>query len=174
YALGNLEVSREHFQDVRDGTFSDDARIWETRITLELGDGFVYELPKTRESEHRRLLEAQWALSFGDYHKAWALTQTENDDYPWAWALCRAQAGWRLKRDIGATLEELRTLTANEDRLEIVQPQAQRHVAFVKRALGDEWNASAKLELSRLAQGLRSSSVGLLARDVLLALGANE
>jgi hypothetical protein len=134
----------------------------------------VYELPKTRESEHRRLLEAQWALSFGDYHKAWALTQTENDDYPWAWALCRAQAGWRLKRDISATLEELRVLTANEDRLEIVQPQAQRHVAFVKRALGDEWNASAKLELSRLALPLRSSSVGLLARDVLLALGANE
>jgi tetratricopeptide (TPR) repeat protein len=171
YALSHLEVAREHFQDVRSGNFADDARVWEVRITLELGDGFVYQLPETDASEHRRLLEAQWALSFGDYQKAWRLTHADNPDYPYAWTLCRVHALWRSNRDPSPALETLRTLVSHEQHLEIEQTTAQRHFAFVKRALGDAWTADTRPELSRLANGLRASSVGLLARDVLLALG---
>jgi tetratricopeptide (TPR) repeat protein len=170
YALGNLELARERFQDVQSGT----ARIWEARITLELGDGLVYELPRTDDdAAHLRLLEAQWALSFGDYAKAWTLTQQPNTEYAWAWEVCRVHASWRTGRDTAATLEELRSLTATENRLEIVQENAQRFFAYMKRALEAEWGASLRSELARLSENLRASSIGLLARDVLLALAGN-
>lgn len=167
YALSHLEIARECFQDVKP---SDDARLWETRITLELGDGFVYELPKVKASPLSELLEAQWALSFGDYAKAWALTERGNAEHPWAWAVCRAHAGWRLGRDTRFILETLRALAGMEEHLEIAQDTAQRQVAFMKRAVLDKWTPDTKAELTRLAQGFRASSLGLLSRDVLLAL----
>ena len=170
YALGHLEVARERFQDMQTST----ARVWEARITLELGDGLVYELPEVSDdTAHLRLLEAQWALSFGDYAKAWTLTQTPNPEYAWAWEVCRVHASWRTGRDTAATLNELRALTAQEDRLEIAQENAQRFFAFIRRALEHEWTASARVELARLSEKLRASSIGLLARDVLLALAGN-
>ena len=167
YALSHLEIAREYFQNVNS---SDDARLWETRITLELGDGFVYELPTVDPSPFSKLLEVQWALSFGDYTKAWALTASINADYPWAWAVCRVHAGWRLGRDTRLILETLRALSATEEHLEIAQHTAQRQVAFMKRAALDQWTPETRLELQKLAQTFRSSSLGLLARDVLLAL----
>ncbi len=171
YALSHLELAREHFQDVQTGPHAEEARIWDARITLELGDGFVYELPTApADSTHLQLLEVQWALSFGDYQKAWTLTALDNPDYAWAWALCRAQAGWRLGQNVTGAVETLRAATADEASLEVVQPLAQRYLAFTRRALQDEWNTSTRLELGRLSEGLRASAVGLLARDVLLAL----
>ncbi len=167
YALSHLESARECFFDVKP---SDDARLWETRITLELGDGLVYELPKVAPSSLLNLLEVQWALSFGDYAKAWALTESINAEYPWAWGVCRAHAGWRLGRDTRLILETLRALSAFEEHLEIAQDTAQRQVAFMKRAVLDKWTPDTKAELTKLAQSSRASSLGLLARDVLLAL----
>ena len=171
YALSHLEIARECFQDVRDGPNAADARIWETRITLELGDAMVYQLPQSDPSDpHRQLLEVQWALSFGDYAKAWALTERGNGDYRWAWAVCRVHAGWRLGRDTRFILETLRAFSALEESLENAQDVAQRQFAFMKRALLDKWTPDTEAELTRLAQGFRASSLGLLARDVLLAL----
>ena len=167
YALSHLEIAREAFHDVKP---SDDARLWETRITLELGDGFVHELPTVDPSPFSKLLEVQWALSFGDYAKAWALTEPINAEYPWAWAVGRAHAGWRLGRNTRLILETLRALATMEEHLEIEQHTAQRQVAFMKRALLDQRTPETKLELQTLAQTFRSSSLGLLARDVLLSL----
>ena len=170
YALSHLELAREYFQDVKP---SDDARLWETRITLELGDGFVYELPKVNPSPLLQLLEVQWALSFGDYPKAWALTERGNADYPYPWAVCRAHAGWRLGRDTRFILETLRALTALEEDLEIAQDTAQRQVAFMRRALLDKWMPDTRIELTKMSQSFCASSLGLLARDVLLALSSS-
>ena len=167
YALSHLELARECFQDVKP---SDDARLWETRITLELGDGFVYELPKVDPSSLSELLEVQWALSFGDYTKAWALTEHGNADYPYPWAVCRAHAGWRLGRDTRFILETLRALSTLEEHLELAQDTAQRQVAYMKRALLDKWMPDTRAELTKMSQSFRASSLGLLARDVLLAL----
>ncbi len=170
YALSHLEIARECFQDVKP---SDDARLWETRITLELGDGLVYELPKVDPSPLLDLINVQWSLSFGDYAKAWLLTESINAEYPWAWAVCRAHAGWRLGRDTRFILETLRALAAFEEHLEIEQDTAQRQVAFMKRAVLDKWTPDTKIELTKLAQSARASSLGLLARDVLLSISSS-
>jgi tetratricopeptide (TPR) repeat protein len=172
YAVGNLNAARECFHDVKLGPSAQDARVAETRITLELGDGFVYELPALEDADtHLELLEVQWALSFGDYQKAWTLTERGNADYPWMWAVCRIHAGWRLGRDTRFLFQMLGALNPEDDQLAVSSDSGARFVAFLKRATARRGEDTAQLR--HAAQDLRASSLGLLARDVLLTLSSS-
>ncbi len=174
YALGNLNAARACFHDVKLGASALDARICETRITLELGDGFVFELPALEDTDpHLDLLEVQWALSFGDYQKAWALTERPNADYPWMWTVCRIHAAWRLGRDARFLVQVLAALDSEGDGLEIASDLGARLVAFVRRAVSERRTPENTPDLRRAAESLRASSLGLLARDLLLTLSAN-
>ena len=43
----------------------------------------------------------------------------------------------------------------------------------MKRALLDKWMPDTRVELTKMSQSFRASSLGLLARDVLLALSSS-
>ncbi len=173
YALGNLEIAREHFQDVIHFGEDQPAKVWEARITLELGDGFVFDLPKLEQHEdadNLHLLEAQYALSFGDYEKAWVLTEKENVEQTWFWLVARIHAGWRLGYDTQLILNQLRECKA-EVRLD--QPLRNAYLDFLQQNFLPS-TPERRQTLRILADKYRTTSVGLFARDVLLALSENS
>ncbi len=169
YALGNLEVAREHFQDVKNNAYENPAKIWESRITLELGDGFVFELPELEGhfgAENRRLLDVLYALSFGDYEKAFEDTAMPNTEQNWFWNLARVHAAWRLGQDTTQALAALRQPAPDT---KLAPHLRLAYLDFIQQLLLEttpERNKTLKI----LADKYRTSSVGLLARDVLLTL----
>jgi tetratricopeptide (TPR) repeat protein len=169
YALGNLEVAREHFQDVKNNAYENSAKIWESRITLELGDGFVFELPELEGrlgTENRRLLEVLYALSFGDYEKAYEDTSQSNTEQDWFWNLARIHAAWRLGHDTSQALAGLRQPPAET---KLAPHLRLAYLDFVQQLLLE--NTPERIKTLRiLADKYRTSCVGLLARDVLLTL----
>jgi predicted Ser/Thr protein kinase len=169
YALGNLEVAREHFQDVKNHALEGPARVWESRITLELGDGFVFELPELEGrfgSENRQLLDVLYSLSFGDYEKAYELTEPSSQDTDWFWRLARLHAAWRLGLDTQAALLALRAPTSDT---KLAPALRLAYLDFVQQ-LFLEPSPERQQTLRILAEKYRTSSIGLLARDVLLTL----
>jgi tetratricopeptide (TPR) repeat protein len=170
YALGNLEVAREHFQDVKNSSYESPSKVWESRITLELGDGFVFELPELEGhfgEDNRRFLDVLYALSFGDYEKAYEDTSTENEEQHWFWNIARIHAAWRLGHDTSVALDALRQPAPPDTKL---APHLRlAYLDFVQQILL-ETNPERIKTLRILADKYRTSSIGLLARDVLLTL----
>jgi tetratricopeptide (TPR) repeat protein len=169
YALGNLEVAREHFQDVKNSTLESAAKVWESRITLELGDGFVFELPELEGrfgEENRRLLDVLYSLSFGDYENAYDLTSQINSESDWFWHLARLHAAWRLGLDTTQALVALRQ-PAPDTKLAPALRLA--YLDFVQQLLLEP-TPERQQTLQILGEKYRTSSIGLLARDVLLTL----
>jgi hypothetical protein len=169
YALGNLEVAREHFQDIKNDTHESPAKVWEARITLELGDGFVFELPELEGhlgAENRRLLEVLYSLSFGDYEKAYELTEPTSEEADWFWCLARVHAAWRLGLDTSQAVAGLRSPIRNA---KLVPALRLAYLDFVQQILL-EHTPERQQTLRILAEKYRTSSIGLLARDVLLIL----
>ncbi len=169
YALGNLEVAREHFQDVKNNAYENPAKIWESRITLELGDGFVFELPELEGrfgAENRRLLDVLYALSFGDYEKAYEDTAMPNTEQGWFWNLARVHAAWRLGQDTSQALAALRQPAPDT---KLAPHLRLAYLDFIQQLLLETTTERNKT-LKILADKYRTSSVGLLARDVLLTL----
>ncbi|MFN3266761.1 MAG: tetratricopeptide repeat protein, partial [Deinococcales bacterium] len=169
YALGNLEVAREHFQDVKNNPYEGASRVWESRITLELGDGFVFELPELEGSigsELRQLLEVLHSLSFGDYEKAYELTAGDLLERDWFWRLARLHAAWRLGQDTTLALASLRQPAPDT---KLAPALRLSYLDFVQQLLLEP-TPERKQALLILAEKYRTSGIGLLARDVLLSL----
>jgi tetratricopeptide (TPR) repeat protein len=170
YARNRLSEARAHFDEVRDHPLEADARLWTRRITLELGDSFVSDLPSGGDDGMRRLLEAQLALSFGDYRKAHDLTAQPNASSDWHWALARVHAGWRLGADFQDALAQLLNLESLQD--PVLSPDlARQYTKFVMLAVTtSNWDDAVQTRLRRSLEPLLASPVGQLARDVAFML----
>ncbi len=171
YAQNQLLEARQDFERVRDHERQWIARVWEARITFELGDGFVTELPSLEFESMGygvwRLTQAQMALSFGDYSKAWSLTTEPNLESDWHWALIRVHAGWRLGYQDQMALK--RVLDARAADPTLSEPLIQEYAEFVRLVLS-EWSSTTRARLDMLAAQYATSPIGLLARDVTVAL----
>ncbi|MFN3266910.1 MAG: serine/threonine-protein kinase PknK [Deinococcales bacterium] len=171
YAQNRLSDAREEFQMVRDHPRELVARVWETRITIELGDGFVLEVPEIEADAvgygYYLLTKALLALSFGDYQKAWEQTAQPIHDSDWHWALVRVHAAWRLGLHDAVALQKLLEGKAEDPSLsdQLVRSYAE----FIELVLSD-WTAEVRQKLRQLAQQYQSSPIGVLARDVALSL----
>jgi tetratricopeptide (TPR) repeat protein len=174
YALGNLEIARTRFNDVTEHRFENAAKIWMARITLELGDGFVGDLPTLEDEfakDNHRQLQVLHALSFGDYSQALALTEHPNEDQDWFWSMARAQAQWRLGLDPTPSLQRLRNAPAHNR----ISPALRRAFEdFAHQLMLEPPEARRVFALRLLIQKYRTSSIGLLARDALLTLGESN
>ena len=165
YAQGLHSEARALFKEVRDHPLSDDARLWETRMSLELGDGFVLGIPTAGDEGLRQLLEVQLALSYGDYAKAYALTAQPNITADWHWALARVHAGWRLGVDVQDALTTLLNLESLSDP-NLTPKLMRRYAQFVLLIVSGHRDAASTERLRQNLEGLRMSAIGQLARDV--------
>jgi predicted ATPase len=174
YGEADLFLAREDFKNVREHDLEKKAYLWEARITLELGDGFVIEIPEFEEHESGfgvyQFVKVLQTLSFGDYQGVWQKTTEPNHESDWHWALARVHAGWRLGlRDENAIIQIL------EGRAEdptLSKPLAQEFATFVELVL-QPWTPEIRGQLAIQAKKYVSSPIGLLARDVLLELESN-
>ena len=171
YAQNNLNQARQELEQVRNHPLEKTARIWEARITIELGDGFVLETPLLEPHEngygYYQLTQALLALSFGDYQKAWDLTAQEIHDSDWHWALARVHAGWRLGlRDEQATKQ---VLEGKADDPALANALCKNYAEFVRLVLAP-WSEASRKQLQLLAQEYLASPIGVLARDVMLSV----
>ncbi len=170
YALGQLEQARTQLEQIHDHQLESLARGWITRITLELGDGFIAQLPLIDISigeDLENLLQVQLALSFGDYTKAFELTQIPKSD--WFWALGHLHAAWRIGKQTSEMLELVLNPPSNYD--VILSPElAKEYKNFVALVFEDNWNNEKRDQLSNLVKQYQTSAIGILARDVALSL----
>jgi tetratricopeptide (TPR) repeat protein len=174
YAENRLLDARIELEKVREHQLESMARVWETRITLELGDGFVLEVPKIEEDAFGygiyRLTQALVALSFGDYQKAWDLTNSPIRDSDWHWALARVHAGWRL--GIEDAVATKKVLLGQADDPALAEEFTQKYTEFIRLVLS-EWTPDVKFQLQALLPDYIASPIGIFARDVALSL-AND
>ncbi len=174
YALGNLEIAREQLEQLRFHQFESLAQGWMTRITLELGDGFVANLPVMDISigeDMVALLQAEHALSFGDYAKAFEVTQIPRSD--WFWLLAHLHAAWRLGKNTPEMLENvLHPLSDCEPML--TTEIAKQYKQFARLVFQNHWDKNTQTQLRVLVKQYQSSAIGLLARDVALSLTEND
>ncbi|NJK43105.1 MAG: hypothetical protein HC933_01535 [Pleurocapsa sp. SU_196_0] len=170
YARNDASGSRRHFAEVTDHPSAAYARLWETRLMLEQGDGFVTTLPESDDPDLKRLLEAQLALSFGDYELAYELTERPNPASDWHWALARVHAGWRLKRDFQMALAQLLNLESLQD--PVLTPElARQYTRFIMLAVTTPaWDEAVRQRLERSLESLSASPIGQLTRDIAFSL----
>jgi tetratricopeptide (TPR) repeat protein len=174
YALGNLEVARTQLDQIRDHELEPLAKGWMARITLELGDGFVANLPIIDLSigeDMLALLQVEHALSFGDYAKAFELTQTPRND--WFWLLARLHAAWRLGKQTPEMLEVVLQPPADCEAMLAIE-LAEQYKQFASLVFQNPWDKSAQTQLRVLVHQYQASAIGLLARDVALSLTEND
>jgi serine/threonine protein kinase len=174
YALGGLELARAQLEQIHDHQLESLARGWITRITLELGDGFIADLPIIdifTGEDLVGLLQAQYALSFGDYEKAFELTQTPRND--WFWLLAHLHAAWRLGKHTPEMLElVLKPPTDCEAML--ATELAEQYKQFASLVFQDHWDEAVQTQLRVLVKEYQTSAIGLLARDVALSLTESD
>ncbi len=170
YALGQLEQARTQLEQIHDHQLESLAQGWITRITLELGDGFVAQLPLIDISigeDLENLLQVQYALSFGDYEKAFKLTQTPKND--WFWALSHLHAAWRLGKHTPEMLEFVLQPPSNYDVI-LTSELATEYKDFAALVFEGNWDQQRREQLSILVKQHQASAIGILARDVALSL----
>ncbi len=174
YALGQLELARTQLEKIHDHQLDSLAQGWLTRITLELGDGFITQLPIIDISigeDLESLLQVQYALSFGDYEKAFDLTQKPKND--WFWALTRLHAAWRLGKHTPEMLEIV--LHPPSDYDVMLTPEfAENYKDFAALVFRDNWDKEQRAQLAILVKQYQASAIGLLARDVALSLTKSD
>ncbi len=170
YALGNLELARNQLEQIQDHQSESLAQSWITRITLELGDGFVSNLPIINIAigeDMVALLQVEYALSFGDYERAFELTQIQRND--WFWFLARLHAAWRLGKNTSEMLEAVLQPHADCEAMLAIE-LAEQYKQFASLVFQDHWNAATQTQLRVLAHQYQATAIGLLARDVSLSL----
>lgn len=170
YALGRLERARERFRSVTNHVREAVSKVWVTRITLALGDAFVLELPELSghfgQSVHRAA-QVELKLSFADYEAVLALTETENDDEWWFWALARVHASWRLSQDFSPALERLKDVSQS---MMLKTSLAREYADFVDEVVKGHWNDASRTHLLEQIERYRASPIGVFARDAAMAL----
>jgi hypothetical protein len=171
YAKNQLNDARLEFAKIHDHATEKASQVWETRITVELGDGFVLEVPKIEPQEfgfgYYQLTQALLALSFGDYQKVWDMTAEPIHDSDWHWALARVHAGWRLGLHDPSAIEKV--LTGQADDPALSGDLTKSYADFIRLVLS-EWTFEIKRHLQLLCQDYVASPIGVLARDVSLSL----
>ena len=170
YAIGQLELARTQLELIHDYRLESLAQGWISRITLELGDGFIADLPVIDISigeDLVGLLHAQHALSFGDYQKAFDLTQTPTND--WFWALAHLHAAWRLSRQTPEMLEQVLHPPADSEAM-LAPALAKEYKHFADLVFRENWDETRRAQLRVLVKQYQTSAIGLLARDVALSL----
>jgi serine/threonine protein kinase len=170
YSLGNLELARTQLEQIHDHQLESLAQGWIARITLELGDGFVANLPIIDISigeDMVALLQVEHALSFGDYEKAFELTQTSRND--WFWLLANLHAAWRLGKQTPEMLEVVLQPPLDCEAM-LTTELAEAYKQFARLVFQDHWDDETRAQLDILAKHYQASAIGLLARDVALSL----
>jgi serine/threonine protein kinase len=170
YALGQLELARTQLEQIHDHQLESLAQGWITRITLELGDGFVANLPIIDISISEdivALLQVEHSLSFGDYEKAFELTQTPRND--WFWLLANLHAAWRLGKQTSEMLEVVLQPPLDCEAM-LTTELAEAYKQFARLVFQDHWDEETRAQLGILAKHYQTSAIGLLARDVALSL----
>ncbi len=169
YALGKFDEALAIFkqlQEITNDTVFERARLFETHIMLERGDGFIMELPEIKNPEDQdmlHLLEVEHALGFGNYATALELTSQPNLEYTWFWALSKLHATWRLGLDTDTTLLEFQNAPAPSLKSSLHQNYSRFINQVFKGGAGDQ---SLKLQAEALFQSL----IGIFARDVALSI----
>jgi tetratricopeptide (TPR) repeat protein len=174
YAQNQLQAARAHLVQVQDHEAAPLARLWEARITLELGDGLVTQLlpspeqtlGNSAEQGLRRLVEAQMALAFGNYDRAWDITEESNNNSDWHWTLIRIHAGWRLERLIETSLQKIASTPENPTLTAELMNEYQQFVQLVI----SPWDQTIRQQLRVLLPQYLASPIGILARDVSVML----
>jgi tetratricopeptide (TPR) repeat protein len=171
YGLGQLTEARHELEFVRAHPLELVARTWESRITLELGDGFIVQLVEIQPQDfghgYFSLAQVLLALTFGDYQKAWDMTAQPIHDSDWHWALARVHAGWRLGLRDEAVIEKVLFGQADDPALSAELTRA--YSQFVALVLSD-WTPEIRQQLQDLTAQFVASPIGVLARDVSLSL----
>ncbi len=174
YGVNDLIGAKISFSKVKNHELEKQAQIWEARIMLELGDGFVKDVPEFEEHEFGfgiyQLVKVLQALSFGDYQSVWQKTTEPNHESDWHWALARVQAGWRLGLRDEQAINQILEGRAEDPTLS--KPVAREFAAFTELLL-QPWTPEIREQLTGQAKKYVSSPIGLLARDVLLELESN-
>lgn len=170
YALGRLERAREHFRGITNHIREPVSKVWVTRITLALGDAFVLELPELPGHFGQnvyRAAQVELKLSFADYRAVLDMTETENDDEWWFWALARVHACWRLGLDFSLPLERLLDVS---QAMMLKTSLARDYAAFVERVVMGGWDDATRAVLNERIEQYRASPIGVFARDAAMAL----
>jgi tetratricopeptide (TPR) repeat protein len=172
YGNNQLIQARTEMESIKDHFLEPVARVWETRITIELGDGFVLQVPPLGENDYGygyfQVTQALLALSFGDYQKVWEITTQEVDEADWHWALARVHAGWRLGLQDEKILKQLLNGHAIDPNL--TAELTREFIEFIELALQPKTTEN-KTQLALLCPQYIASPIGVFARDVLLSLG---
>jgi Tfp pilus assembly protein PilF len=170
YSLGRLDEARELI--LRSNYEEDLVKLMEAQITLEIGDGFVFEVPQIEDNakeDLQKLVEVEQRLAFGDYQGAYNLVLNDNQDYYWHWALARAHARWRLGLPIEAKiLAELRVEDGRDPA--ILVSLAQEYAQFIEAVVVGNWTTEAREWLKDCVEKYNASPIGIFARDVALSL----
>jgi tetratricopeptide (TPR) repeat protein len=170
YALGRLERARERFKSITNHVREAVSRIWVTRITLALGDAFVIEVPDLTghfgQSVHRTTL-VELKLSLAQYEAVQALTETENDDEWWFWALARVHAAWRLGLEFSVPLERLKNVSES---MMLKTSLAREYAAFVELVVKGDWDDATRARLLERIEQYRASPIGVFAREAAIVL----
>ncbi len=171
YGLNQLTESRSEMEKIRDHFLEPVIRVWETRITIELGDGFVLQVPQVEKDDYGygyyQLTQALLALSFGDYQKVWEMTSVESDEADWHWALARIHAGWRLGLQDDIAIKQVLEGRATDPNL--TAELTREFITFIELVLQPRTSENIA-QLSSLCPQYLASPIGVLARDVMLSL----
>ncbi len=171
YGKNQLIEARTEMEKVREHSLEKVARVWETRITVELGDGFVLQVPEIAKEDYGygyyQLTQALLALSFGDYQKVWDMTSVELDEADWHWALARVHAGWRLGLQDDTAIKQVLDGVATDPNL--TAELTREFIKFIELVLQPRTPEN-EARLALLCPQYIASPIGVLARDVMLSL----
>ncbi len=172
YALGKLDQALEIFKRLQDDSghwVSERSMFFETHIRLERADGFMAHLPSIEKFDAGKLLlEAEFALSFGNYDQALLLTNDLGlfQDFEWFGMLARLHAIWRLGADTTSALAQFQ-----QSRTSLLKSSLQvQYSSFVTKVITQDLTNSNHSELKLLAEAFSGSIIGIFARDVALSL----
>ncbi len=168
YGLNDLIGARTSFRKVKNHTLEKFAQVWQDRITLELGDADVLEIPQFEDHEFGfgifQLTNVLQALTFGNFESVWEQTKAPNHESDWHWALARVHAGWRLGLRDEIAIAQILEGRAKDPTLS--QALTKEFAVFVELLL-QPWTVQSKETLAAQATKFSKSPIGLLARDVL-------
>jgi tetratricopeptide (TPR) repeat protein len=171
YGQNQLLEARSEFETIREHDLEQVARVWEARITIELGDGFVLSVPPIAVNEfgygYFQLTQALLSLSFGDYETVWHLTSQPIHDSDWHWALARVHAGWRLGKTDEVAFKKV--TTGDSDDPSLTGELTKKFIEFIELVLGN-WTPENRLRLNSLTKEFATSPIGVFVRDVALSM----
>ncbi len=168
YSLGRLLRARERFGEVGHPAYEVSSQLWVTHITLQLADDLILSLPGGNDTESqdlRRLVEAEFKLSNGQYAQVLEQTELPNPEYSWFWALTRFQAAWCLGLDASPALRAL--MGKHTPAPTLSSDLMNAYNTFAELVLLHDQEEKLPERLALLSAQYRASAIGILARHLL-------